>query len=159
MNRDQKIESWAEREILRNLPNMIVKDEDTNGWVAFGKYQIVPDTVGYKVFSWTSEIHTFASKRAAISYCIADNCNKINLAHQILTLDTRQQLLYNDINCRKIQCARTRKQDFYDTVDAKVQPTIIKYNAVTSELEKCVNRAKYIQIRGFHNETARIHGH
>jgi hypothetical protein len=40
----------------------------------------------------------------------------------------------------------------------KLQPKIDQYNSVTAELEKCVNQAKYMQIKGFNNETARTIG-
>lgn len=157
MNKEQKLELWAEREIQRTIHTMIVPD-DHGGYVAFGKYWIQPTGRGYLVKTWADDIHEFGSKRAAISYCVADKNNLINLAMRIKILDTKQQLLANDIHCRQTQCKQTRKQDFYDTVDIKVQPTIAMHQAVTAELEKCVNHAKYIQIRGFHNETARIHG-
>ena len=157
MNQEQKLEDWAEREIQRNMHKMIVSDED-GGYIAFGKYWIQQTDAGYLVKTWADDIHEFGSKRAAISYCIADNNNLINLAIRIKILDTQQQLLAHEIYCRQAQCRKTRSQTFYDTVDSKVQPTISKHQAISTELEKCVNRAKYIQIRGFHNETARIYG-
>jgi hypothetical protein len=157
MNKEQKLENWAEREIQRNMHTMIVPD-DQGGFIAFGKYWIQPTGTGYAVKNWADVIHEFGSKRTAISYCIADKNNLIPLAIRIKSLDTTQQFLANDIRCRQLQCSKTQSQNFYDNVDVKVQPTIARYQAVTDELEKCLNRAKYIQIRGFHNETARIYG-
>lgn len=156
-NKEQKLENWAKRELQRSVHKMIVPDEQ-GGYIAFGKYQIQPTGQGYLVKTWSDDVHEFVTKRAAISYCVADNNNLLTLAIRIKDLDTKQQFLANDIRCRQLQCNRTRSQDFYDAVDTKVQPAIAKYQAVISELEKCVNRAKYIQIRGFHNETARTHG-
>ena len=40
----------------------------------------------------------------------------------------------------------------------KYQRYNLSNNIVTAELEKCINSAKYLQIRGFHNETARTSG-
>ena len=157
MNKEHKLESWAKNEIRRNLHNMIVP-VDNGGYLVFGKYHINPTKQGFAVSNWADTIHEFSSKKAAISYCIADNNNLVNLAIRIKTLDQTQQALANDIQCRKIQCTQARRQEFYDVVDAKVLPNIVRYRAVVSELEKCVNRAKYIQTRGFHNETARIYG-
>lgn len=157
MNKEQKLERWAEKEIQRNIHAMIIAD-DRGGFVAFGKYWIQPTETGYLVKTWSDEIHEFSNKKTAISYCVADNNNLINLAIRIKTLDTKQQLLANDIRCRRLQCNQTRSQDFYDSVDIKVQPTVVRHQAIATELEKCINMAKYIQIRGFHNETARIHG-
>lgn len=157
-NKDQKLEQWAERELKRNIDSMIVADQQ-GGVVAFGKYLIQPTGQGYLVRTWADPIHEFGTKRAAISYCVADKNNRINLATQIRVLDTKQQILTNDLRCRQAQCNRARTQDFYDTVEAKIFPIASRLEAVTAELEKCVNTAKYIQIRGFHNETARTSGH
>ena len=41
-------------------------------------------------------------------------------------------------------------------MNMKIQPKIDLYQAVNQELEKCVNQAKYLQIRGFNNETAEM---
>jgi hypothetical protein len=157
MNKEQKLERWAEKEIQRNIHNMIVSD-DRGGFIAFGKYWLQPTDCGYLVKTWSDDVHEFSNKKTAISYCIADNNNLINLAIRIRTLDAKQQLLANDIHCRQLQCNQTRRQEFYDDVATKVEPTITRHRAILGELEKCINMAKYIQIRGFHNETARIYG-
>ena len=158
MNKQQKLETWAERELRRNIHNMII-DDDVGGYIAFGKYQISPNQDRFQVSTWDRLIHAFASKRSAISWCVADRVNNINLANQILALDRKQQLLSADIQCRQGQGRRSKTSDFEEIVDTKVQPKIVRYNAVKAELEKCINSAKYIQIRGFNNETARTSGH
>ena len=158
MNKQQKLDTWAERELRRNIHNMII-DDDVGGYIAFGKYQISPNQDRFQVSTWDRLIHTFASKRSAISWCVADRVNNINLANQILALDRKQQLLSADIQCRQGQGRRSKTSDFEEIVDTKVQPKIVRYNAVKAELEKCINSAKYIQIRGFNNETARTSGH
>ena len=157
MNQEQKLERWAEREIQRNLDKMILSDEQ-GGYVAFGKYLIEPQDTGYSVSTWDRTVHCFANKRTALSYCIADKINHINLANQILNLDRKQQILANDINSRTTAGNRGRSEDFYEIVNTKIQPKIARHEMVKAELEKCINSAKYIQIRGFNNETARIHG-
>jgi hypothetical protein len=53
---------------------------------------------------------------------------------------------------------QSRNEDFYEITTTKIQPKIAQYNLVSTELEKCVNQAKYIQIRGFNNETDRTIG-
>mgnify|MGYP003345908718 CR=1 FL=1 len=157
MNQEQKLERWAEREIQRNLDKMILSDEQ-GGYVAFGKYLIEPQDTGYSVSTWDRTVHCFANKRTALSYCIADKINHINLANQILNLDRKQQILANDIAGRSAMGNRGRTQDFYETVNTKIQPKIARHDMVKAELEKCINSAKYIQIKGFNNETSRIHG-
>ena len=157
MNQEQKIERWAEREIRRNLHRMIFDDND-GGFVVFGKYHMEPTKHGVKLHSRDRLIHFFANKRTAISWCIADHVNHLNLANQILNLDKKQQILYNDIDSRQKLTSRSKSEDFAEIVNTKLQPKIDQHRMVTAELEKCINSAKYIQIKGFNNETARIHG-
>ncbi len=158
MNREQKLETWAERELRRNVHKMIIDDND-GGYIAFGKYYLCPAPQGFSVSTWDRVIHVFANKRSALSWCIADRVNNINLANQILALDRKQQLLAADIHCRQGQGSRSKTDNFSEMVYTKIQPKIVKHNAVKAELEKCINSAKYIQIRGFYNETARTSGY
>jgi len=157
MNQDQKLENFAERELQRNIHKIIIDDQH-GGYVAFGRYYITPDSSRFRVNTWDRQIHCFNSKKSAISWCIADHINHINLANRILTLDRKQQILESDINTRKTLGNRSLREDFAEIVNTKIQPKINQHKLVVSELEKCINSAKYIQIRGFNNETARIHG-
>ena len=93
-----------------------------------------------------------------MSWCTADHQQHYNLSNQILVLDRKKQALAADIYCRKTVGERGRQASFYEIINMKIQPKIDLYNSVNSELEKCVNRAKYLQIRGFNNETARTSG-
>jgi hypothetical protein len=95
------------------------------------------------------------NKRNAISWCVADHNHRITLANRILVLDNKKQILAADIQGRQQLGDRSRVEDFYENVSIKLQPKIEAFNMLTSELEKCINSAKYIQIRGFSNETAR----
>ena len=158
MNQEQKLETWTERELKRNVHKIII-DDNSGGYIAFGKYHLCQAQSGCSVATWDRVIHVFANKRSALSWCIADRVNNINLANQILALDRKQQLLSADIYCRQGQGNRSKTDSFSEMVYTKVQPKIVKYNAVKAELEKCINSAKYIQIRGFYNETARTSGH
>lgn len=157
MNKEQKVEQWAEREIQRNLHKTIIDDND-GGFLVFGKYYMRPEKHGVTVKTWDRTIHVFANKRTAVSWCIADHVNHINLATQILNLDKKHQILSSDIASRQLLSAQGKSEDFAEIVNTKMQPKVDHHRMVTAELEKCINSAKYIQIRGFNNETARIHG-
>ena len=157
MNKETKLDLFAEREFERNIANIIVPD-DTGGLVAFGKYHIKPDSVGFTVATWDRDIHSFSTKRIAMAWCTADKFKQYNMGNEILILDRKKQALAADIHCRKSMAERGRTENFYETVNAKIQPKISQFNLVNSELEKCVKSAKYLQIRGFNNETARTRG-
>jgi hypothetical protein len=157
MTQDQKLERWAEKELLRNIGTMIV-DDDHGGIVAFGKYYIHSIDYVFQVNTWDREIHNFSTKRIAMSWCTADKYQQYNLANTILVLDRKKQTLAADIYCRKTLGEHGKSESFYEIINIKIQPKMDQYNSVSNELEKCVNRAKYIQIRGFNNETARTIG-
>ena len=157
MNKEQKLERFAEREFKRNLDNMIVKEDD-GSYVVFGKYHVTQQTHGYMVSTWSSDIHCFDSKRNAVSWCVADKFNQLTLANTILNLDRKKQTLTADIHCRQGVGRHSQSDHFYEIINMKVQPKQILLNSVSTELEKCVNSAKYMQIRGFSNETARTSG-
>jgi len=158
MNKEQKLERFAEREFERNLDHMIVEDT-FGGYIVFGKYHIQQQpNHGYLVSTETSTVHCFDSKRNAVSWCVADKYNQLKLANNILTLDRKKQSLTADIQCRQGVGRRSRSDHFYEIVNMKVQPKLSLLSSVASELEKCVNLAKYMQIRGFSNETARTSG-
>jgi hypothetical protein len=157
MTREQKLERFAEREFKRNLDNMIVKEND-GSYIVFGKYRVAQHLYGYMVSTWSDDIHCFDSKRNAVSWCVADKFNQLTLANTILNLDRRKQTLTADIHCRQSIGRRSQSTHSYEIINMKVQPKQILLNSVSSELEKCVNSAKYMQIRGFSNETARTSG-
>jgi hypothetical protein len=157
MIKEQKLERFAERELKRNIHTMIVPDT-AGGYVAFGKYYLIPVSQGYEVHNFDNIVGTFSNKRSAISWCVADNANNLNLAQTIKVLDKKKQILSADIHCRRAMAQHSRYQGFAEIVNTKIQPKIDSYNSLNAELEKCLNSAKYLQIRGFNNETARPSG-
>lgn len=157
MTHEQKLEQFAERELVRHINNIIVP-QGSHEYVAFGRYYIITRNCGVTVCSWDREIHRFENQRHALSWCIADRHQKLNLAHQILNLDAKHQQLSNDIYCRRAQARRSKSYQFYENVEAKIQPKLSQLKAVATELEKCIKTAKYLQAKGFTNETARTIG-
>jgi hypothetical protein len=157
MNQEQKLERFAEREIRKNIDNIIIANDDGD-LIAFGRYHIQSTKTEHAVSTWDREIHRFSSKRTALAWCSADKCQQYNLANTILILDRKKQALATDIYTRKSMGELGKHEGFYEIVNTKIQPKIDQYTSVSAELEKCVNQAKYIQIRGFNNETARTIG-
>ena len=92
MNHDDKLEDFAERELRRSL-NKVIFGSDKDGWFAFGRYHIVPVTLGYEVWQHDDLVSTFGSKRSAISWCVADFNRRYMLAAQIQTLDSKKQII------------------------------------------------------------------
>ena len=153
MNQEQKLEQFAEREFKRNLDKIIVDDTE-GGFLVFGKYRLLSDSHGVKVSTYDQDVHTFTNKRTATAWCTADRYRRYAMANNIVALDRKRQTLAADIHCRKLVGERGSTETFYEIVGTKLQPKIDQLNSVTSELEKCIISAKYMQIRGFNNETA-----
>jgi hypothetical protein len=154
MIQEQKIERWAERELYRHINNIIISD-NSNGFVAFGRYHLRPDDVGCWVDLETATVGCFSSKKTAISWCVANKFRQHDLADQILALDQKKQMLSADVDCRRRQIARSKNAEFTETVTAKIMPKLSRLTSINAELDKCLKTAKYFQIRGFSNETAR----
>lgn len=156
MNHEQKIERWAEQELRRNMDHLII--DEGNQLIVFGLYHIESSDQRWRVSDQDRCIHQFQNRKTAISWCVADKYKRYQLANNILTLDRKKQLLAADIHCRKSLGQRSQTESFRETVEAKLQPKILQYNGISSELEKCINQTKYLQIRGFSNETERTRG-
>ena len=154
MNLEKKLERFAERaSTVDTLKNSIV--DTASGVLAFGQYHIVAENNKYTVYKFDDVAGSFSSKKSAISWCVAEKYRQYKLSRDIQTLDAKKYQVELDIRARQQIASRSEKQDFYDIVEAKLAPKILYYNSVKSELEKCINSAKYLQIRGFNNETAR----
>jgi hypothetical protein len=148
MTREQKLERFAERELKRVYTELILDDEQ-GGYVVFGRYHVRPVSAGVAVYHSDDLVSTFTNKRTAISWCVADNAKQYSLARNIQILDNKQQSLAADIHCRRSQAQRSTKSQFAETVMTKLSIKIQRYNSIQSELEKCVNSAKYLQLKGF----------
>jgi hypothetical protein len=150
----KKLEQFATKEIQRLTGSLIVSDGN-NGYNAFGQYHVIPRSDHVAVSIKNRDSITFGSKRSAISWCVADHLNQHALARSIHLLDNKKHSLAADIQCRRALAERSHSQDFYESVTTKIQSKVEYYNTLSHELEKCINSAKYWQIRGFSNETER----
>jgi hypothetical protein len=76
------------------------------------------------------------------------------LANEIQHLDFTLLRLRNDIEVRSSQ-AQKSYGNFWETVSAKAAHKRSQSQQIENELTKCINSAKYWQLRGSNNETAR----
>ena len=61
----------------------------------------------------------------------------------------------NDIFVRVGVSNRSKRAEFKESIDIKLENKIIKKKELEQQLDKLINLAKYYQQRGFDNEIAR----
>jgi hypothetical protein len=154
MKPDQDFERLFRQEFKDVTPNLIWKT-DSGEYEAFGRYRIVPQRPGYRVFCSATEVGIFHSTKTAISWCIADKHSAHNTARELLTVDNKLNALTQDINARAAIGDRSRNPGLRETILTKLESKIIHKKQLENQLIKCVDWAKYMQQKGFENETAR----
>lgn len=149
MTHEQKLERFAERELKRIYTELIIDDQE-GGYIAFGRYYVKPSPAGFSVYYNSNDlVSTFSSKKIAILWCAAEHLQKYNLSQNIQLLDSKKQTLTADIYCRQSQADRSSRPGFREIVRTKLAPKIENLTVLNQELEKCLNLAKYLQLRGF----------
>lgn len=155
MKPDQEFERLFRQEFRDVMPNTIWQN-DNGVYEVFGHYRIQPQRPGYRVFCSATEVGVFSSTRTALSWCIADKHKSYNTARELLNLDTKLTALTHDINSRAAVGDSSKNPALRETILTKLETKIIRKKLLENQLTKCVNWAKYIQQRGFDNETQRI---
>jgi hypothetical protein len=154
MTKDQELETWVRNELRSIMPNFIWRN-DAGEYELFGKYRIVPMRPGYTVYCLANAVGEFSSTKTAVSWCVADKYCNYNLAREIYNTDSRLTAVSNDVFVRAGVANRSKQADFRESIDIKLESKIIRKKELENQLTKCVNLAKYLQQRGFDNETAR----
>jgi hypothetical protein len=152
--RDQAFDQLIRNELKDIMANLIWFNDDGE-YEVFGYYKIIPMNPGYDVWIHATHAGHFNSTRTALSWCIADKYKNYNLARELLNLDNWLNNLKNDIFVRAAVANKTQSFQLKDNIETKLEPKIIKKKELEIALANCVNSAKYLQQRGFANETAR----
>ena len=152
--KERELEAWVREELKTVLPNIIWRNE-AGEYEVFGRYKIARKNDGYHVVCHATDVGLFSSTKSAISWCVADKYRDYNLARQILLTDTRLDAISSDIFTRMAAANRSRKIEFKESIDAKLEPKIIRKKQLEKQLANLINSAKYLQQRGFDNEIAR----
>ena len=152
---EREVERMFRQEVRDLLPNVIWENDD-GVYEVFGRYRIIPETMGFRVFCSATDVGIFGTTRTALSWCIADKNCAYNLARELKYLDNKLVSLNNDIAVRTAMAERSRRWEFRDPLATKLETKIIRRKQIENRLAKCINWAKYTQQRGFTNETQRI---
>ena len=133
--------------------NIIIRDGQNI--IAFGCYKIIPKDDTFHVFRWVTPMGVFSSSRLALSWCIADKYQKHTLANDIMRFSQQQNLLTSDLRARSALAKSIQHPRWRENVELKIEHKKQRLQIIEFQLDKCVNLAKYWQLRGFNNETAR----
>ena len=97
-----------------------------------------------------------STMRSAVSWCIADRYQKLELARMIQELDNERAMLTNNITVRQHLMQKIQDLDRKELVALKIANKKTSLRFVENRLTKCINSAKYWQTKGFNcDETAR----
>ena len=154
MKVDQEFYRLARQE-FGNITSNLIWQNDSGEYEAFGRYRIVANRPGFRVFCSATDVGIFSSTRTALSWCIADKNQAYNLARDLKETDIKLSSLTADINSRATIGDRSSNLELREIIATKLESKIIQKKQLENQLTKCINWAKYIQQQGFDNETAR----
>lgn len=149
----QKLQQVLEPELREMVANTIMSDGDR--YLVFGDYTMDRSQHGWTVMRTRRDPQEFASGRTALSWCIADKYQQYHVAAEIARLDREKSLLTDDIHTRSALRKQVKDLHKKEAIDAKLHARRSRLETVQTRLDKYVSLAKYWQIRGFNNETAR----
>ena len=149
----KKLENIVAQDLPEIERNAIIRDGDEV--VAFKHYKIQPHNGVFQVIRWSDPVGEFSTSRLALSWCIADRYKKYDLADNIMRLSRQQNLLSADLRTRSALSKQIKQPLWRENVELKLQRKRHRLQYIEIQLDKCVNLAKYWQLRGFNNETAR----
>jgi hypothetical protein len=155
MSSQENLDRMFRQEFRDLMPNMIWQNDD-GVYQVFDRYRIQALKSGYRVFCSATEVGTFSSTRSALSWCIADKNRAYNTARELLETDRKLSYLTHDIATRAGIGDRSRDPLLRETILTKLESKIIHKKQLENQLTKCVKWAKYVQQRGFEDETQRI---
>ena len=142
------------REFGDTIANTIWQNDGGN-YEVFDKYTIQRSRNQYLVTCYSTDVGAFSTSRSALSWCIADKFRNYKLAQTLLNLDNALSNVASDIAARAQIAERSKNPEFRETVAIKLETKLIHKKILENDLANCINLAKYLQQRGFDNETAR----
>ena len=149
----QRLEQLAQEGLDLVKNNMIW--HEAGRYHVFGEYEISVTAQGVDLTCRRRDPQRFSSVKSALAWCIANKYQRHDVAQEIAELDQRRQRDTADLDVRSKLARKHTNADRRETAMLKVEQRRQQLIATELRLDKCINLAKYWQIRGFNNETAR----
>ena len=148
-----RLHDMIAQDLAALAPNTIIPEG--RGYLAFEIYSIQPDRGLWRVSKRGDLQSIMTSVKSAVSWCVADKYHQHRLSTDIQDLDQQKLHLESDLQVREHMARKSRLGTSIDAVEAKLSNRRWRLAQIDERLAKCVNVAKYWQLRGFNNETAR----
>ena len=142
------------RDHLLNNPNAIIRLDDTVR--AFGRYTITRTPQCFQVYRSATLAVEPSSSKVAISWCVADKYGKDSLARDLISFDQEVERRSDEIMYYRKTLADSQDSVQRFVAADRLSESLIRLKYAQEQLAKCVNLAKYWQLKGFKDETARI---
>lgn len=149
----QRLHDIVAQDLANLAPNTILPDG--RGFQVFEIYGVQPEQGLWRVVKRGEPVAKMANIKNAVSWCVADKYQQHRLGNDIMSLDQRKIMLENDMRARQHLARSPRKHTSAEALDAKLAARRYRLEDIDQRLAKCINVAKYWQLRGFNNETAR----
>ena len=135
--------------------NSIIPNQD-GSYDVFGQFTIrAQDAYTFTVEKYNNPCGQFTNIKSALSWCIAEKYKQYHLSNSILSLETKRFVLLADLNVRSNLVNKFKNSEHRTIVELKLRTRKDRLKLLDDQLSKCINLAKYWQIRGFNNETVR----
>lgn len=148
-----RLHDMVAQDLASLAPNTILPEG--RGYLAFEIYTIQPEHGLWRVSKRGDLQAIMTSAKSAISWCVADKYHQHRLSTDIQDLDRQKLHLESDLQVREHLIRKKRLALGADAAEAKLATRRWRLQQIDERLAKCVNVAKYWQLRGFNNETAR----
>lgn len=150
-----RVEQFVIEQYDQVKQNIIIKDNGV--YYVFDAYTI--KTVDKNTFIVEKTCHdpkTFGVLKSAISWCIADKFGQLGLSIRIQHLDQLRSAMLDDLQVRQELAKNIKDSDRKEAIEYKIRFKKHSFELVEKQLSKCINLAKYWQIKGFNrDETSR----
>lgn len=142
------VQNWTRVEAQRLTKSTICIIPASWG-LQVGKFAVKPVSTMWQVYNCFNElVEAFTCKQSAVTFCILDQANKINLAQELRQRDTRISKLIRDqaaYQHRKTAAVKTGDYFSIDIANARLNETVSLLDVAKKDLEKTLNKAKYLK--------------
>jgi len=147
----EKLAEFVKDDLQKIEPNVII--EYNGNYEVFGTYLLVKNNdCTCTVTKNSGRIIRFSSLRVALAWCTADKSNMLDFSRKIIDLDKQLMLLSDDVAVRQKIITKISDPIRKEIGTAKLTKKRSAVKHLENQLTKCVNLAKYWQIKGFNRD-------